>query len=74
MRTRILSLFDNRIGIAGLVIARSASDEAIHASASGEMDCFAHARNDVEEADPHPRYFSVIASPLKSTLAISPTC
>jgi hypothetical protein len=40
----------------------SASDEAIHVSASGEMDCFrlrqgfggqvAYARNDVEKADP----------------------
>ena len=34
------------------VIARSACDEAIHVSASGDMDCFAYARNDVEEADP----------------------
>jgi hypothetical protein len=32
------------------VIARSECDEAIHGSASGVMDCFAIARNDVETA------------------------
>ena len=31
---------------ASTVIARSASDEAIHASACRAMDCFARARND----------------------------
>jgi hypothetical protein len=70
---------------ARLIIARSESDdvsaearrakaEAIHVSASCDMDCFASLAMTKVLTGSANRYRNEIASPLRSAFAINPTC